>query len=99
MTDDSPSMQNDFFNRARRETAPVTIYLTNGKKLTGRIRSFDRFTVVLASNRIDQLIFKHAISTVCIGGGPSDRGPRRDHSGSAEDEVSSVAESLPDDVD
>jgi len=78
--DTAHDKQADFFNRARKEPVPVTIYLTNGKKLTGRIRSFDRFTVVLESNRIEQLIFKHAISTVALGrptlpGGP--RGPRR----------------------
>lgn len=75
--------QGEFFNRARRDGGPVTIYLTNGKKLIGRIRSFDRFTVVLESNRVEQLIFKHAISTVSagrLGGGrPArpDTSPRR----------------------
>ena len=39
--DKSPNIQNDFFNRARKDGGPVTIYLTNGKKLTGRIRAFD----------------------------------------------------------
>ena len=77
MTEDGPNMQNDFFNRARRETAPVTIYLTNGKKLSGRIKSFDRFTVILSSNKVDQMIFKHAISTVCLGMGPTSP-PRRE---------------------
>ena len=81
MNDDAPSMQNDFFNRARRETQPVTIYLTNGKKLSGRIKSFDRFTVILQSNRVDQMIFKHAISTVCVGAGPPERPVRRDARG------------------
>jgi host factor-I protein len=80
--DSSHDKQADFFNRARKEPVPVTIYLTNGKKLTGRIRSFDRFTVVLESNRVEQLIFKHAISTVALGrpgpsGDPGPAGPAR----------------------
>ena len=65
--DRSAAMQDEFFHRARREGGVVTIFLTNGKKLTGRIRGVDRFTVVLESHRVEQLIFKHAISTVCLG--------------------------------
>ena len=61
------NIQDEFFNRARRETAPVTIFLTNGKKLSGRIRSFDKFTVIVEMNRVEQMIFKHAISTVSLG--------------------------------
>ena len=64
--DKSPNIQNDFFNRARKDAGPVTIYLTNGKKLTGRIRAFDKYTVIVESNRIEQMLFKHAISTVAF---------------------------------
>jgi host factor-I protein len=64
--DKSPNIQNDFFNRARKDGGPVTIYLTNGKKLTGRIRAFDKYTVIVESNRIEQMLFKHAISTVAF---------------------------------
>jgi len=42
----------------------VVIYLLNGAKLTGRIRSFDKFSVLLESGSQEQLIFKHAISTI-----------------------------------
>jgi host factor-I protein len=42
----------------------VIIYLINGAKLTGRIRSFDKFSILLESGAQDQLVFKHAISTI-----------------------------------
>ena len=51
-------------NTARRERDPVTIYLMNGAKLSGRIKSFDKFSVLLESGAQEQLIFKHAISTI-----------------------------------
>ena len=63
------SMQNDFFNRARREGGPLTIYLTNGKKLTGRIKSFDKFTVLIDGSHGELMVFKHAVTTVAIGDG------------------------------
>ena len=66
-TERPSGIQDEFFNRARREALPVTIFLTNGKKLSGRIRSFDKFTVVVEINRLEQMIFKHAISTVSVG--------------------------------
>ncbi len=51
-------------NTVRRERDTVTIYLMNGAKLTGRIKSFDKFSVLLESGSQEQLIFKHAISTI-----------------------------------
>ena len=51
-------------NLARREKTTVTIYLVNGAKLLGRIKSFDKFSVLLETGQQDQLIFKHAISTI-----------------------------------
>ena len=62
--DNSPSIQNDFFNQARKDKARVVIYLNSGKKLMGRIRSFDKFTVILDNGQGEQMIFKHAIATV-----------------------------------
>ena len=58
------NIQDAFLNLARREKTTVTIYLLNGAKLVGRIRSFDKFSVLLESGSQDQLIFKHAISTI-----------------------------------
>jgi host factor-I protein len=61
------NIQDTFLNTARKERNNVTIYLLSGVKLTGRIRSFDKYSVVLESNSQEQLIFKHAISTVVLG--------------------------------
>jgi host factor-I protein len=58
------NIQNDFFNRARKDRARVTVFLINGKKLVGRIRAFDRFTVILDGGSGEQMIFKHAIASV-----------------------------------
>jgi host factor-I protein len=64
-TKSSPqNIQDAFLNTARRERNAVTIYLMNGAKLSGRIKSFDKFSVLLESGSQEQLIFKHAISTI-----------------------------------
>jgi host factor-I protein len=60
------NIQEAFLNNARRERTFVTIYLMSGVKLTGRIKSFDKYSLILESNSQEQLIFKHAISTVVI---------------------------------
>ena len=58
------NIQDAFLNTVRREKTSVIIYLLNGAKLTGRIRSFDKFSVLLEFGAQEQLIFKHAISTI-----------------------------------
>ncbi|PYS25291.1 MAG: RNA chaperone Hfq [Acidobacteria bacterium] len=58
------NIQDGFLNFARREKTTVTIYLVNGAKLLGRIKSFDKFSLLLETGAQDQLIFKHAISTI-----------------------------------
>lgn len=58
------NIQDGFLNLARREKVTVTIYLVNGAKLLGRIKSFDKFSLILETGANDQLIFKHAISTI-----------------------------------
>lgn len=64
-------LQNEFYNNARKDRATVNIFLSNGKKLVGRIRSFDKFTVLLDGEFGEQIIYKHAISTVGVAhGGP-----------------------------
>ena len=60
------NIQDTFLNNARKERSSITIYLMSGVKLTGRIRSFDKYSVVLETNNQEQLIFKHAISTVAV---------------------------------
>jgi host factor-I protein len=66
-TKPAQNIQDSFLNTARKEKVPITIYLLSGVKLSGRIRSFDKYSVVLESNNQEQLIFKHAISTVVMG--------------------------------
>jgi host factor-I protein len=61
------NIQDSFLNTARKERLSITIYLLSGVKLTGRIRSFDKYSVVLEANGQEQLIFKHAISTIVMG--------------------------------
>ena len=63
------NIQDSFLNSARKDKAVITIYLMSGVKLTGRIRSFDKYSVVLETNNQEQLIFKHAISTVVMAKG------------------------------
>jgi host factor-I protein len=60
------NIQDSFLNSARKDKSVITIYLLSGVKLTGRIRSFDKYSVVLETNNQEQLIFKHAISTVVM---------------------------------
>jgi host factor-I protein len=60
------NIQDAFLNNARKEKQTVTIYLLSGVKLTGRIKSFDKYSVILEASNQDQLIFKHAISTVVV---------------------------------
>lgn len=69
MTDGKSAPQNiqdAFLNTIRREKTAVTIYLLSGAKLLGKIRSFDKFSVLMESGSQEQLIFKHAISTITV---------------------------------
>ncbi len=58
------NIQDSFLNNARKDKVILTIYLMSGVKLSGRIKSFDKYSLVLETNNQEQLIFKHAISTV-----------------------------------
>ena len=73
------SLQDPFLNALRKDKTPVSVYLVNGIKLQGKIDSFDQF-VVLLSNSVNQMVYKHAISTVV---------PSRSISFSASDEEES----------
>jgi host factor-I protein len=57
------NLQDMFLNQMRREKMPVTVYLVNGARLTGTIRGFDNF-VILMKQENQQLVYKHAISTI-----------------------------------
>src|SRR5260370_5956181 len=60
------NIQEAFLNNARKDKVFLTIYLMSGVKLSGRIKSFDKYSVILETNNQEQLIFKHAISTVVV---------------------------------
>lgn len=60
------NIQEAFLNNARKDKTFLTIYLMSGVKLSGRIKSFDKYSLILESNSQEQLIFKHAISTVVV---------------------------------
>ena len=62
----SQNIQDAFLNTARREKFNIIIHLLQGATLTGRIKSFDKFSVLLDVSGQDFLIFKHAISTIAV---------------------------------
>jgi host factor-I protein len=63
MTGKGNSVQDTFINSLRKEKIPVVVFLTNGTRLKGIIKSFDNFVIVLKQGK-HQLIFKHAIATI-----------------------------------
>jgi len=60
------NIQDGFLNSARKDKTIVTVYLLSGVKLVGRIRSFDKYSLMLESSGQEQMIFKHAIATVVL---------------------------------
>ncbi len=60
------NIQEAFLNNARKDKTFLTIYLMSGVKLSGRIKSFDKYSLILEASNQEQLIFKHAISTVVV---------------------------------
>lgn len=64
MNNKTMNLQDVFLNQCRKDRISVTIYLTNGFQFKGMIKGFDNFTVILDSDGKQQLVFKHAISTI-----------------------------------
>ena len=60
----SPNLQDVFLASARRAETPVTMFLMNGFQMRGVITGFDAFTVVLTAEGRQNMIYKHAISTI-----------------------------------
>jgi host factor-I protein len=58
------NLQDAFLNQVRKEKTPVTIFLVNGFQIKGVVRGFDNFTVIVEMEQKQQLVYKHAISTV-----------------------------------
>jgi host factor-I protein len=57
-------LQEAFLNTARKRKVKVTIFLINGVRIQGRVRSFDTFTIFVEDGRQQTLVYKHAISTI-----------------------------------
>ena len=60
----SINLQDVFLNQARKEKIAVTIFLTNGYQFKGTVRGFDSYVVILDVDGKQQLVYKHAISTI-----------------------------------
>lgn len=58
------NLQDVFLNQARKDRIPVTIYLTNGFQFKGLVRGFDNYIVILDCDGKQNLVYKHAISTI-----------------------------------
>ena len=64
MTNKVINLQDSFLNQVRKESVPVVIYLVNGFQLRGAVKGFDNFTVIIENDGKQQLVYKHAISTI-----------------------------------
>ncbi len=58
------NIQNAFLNQARKENVPITVHLVNGFQIKGMVKTFDNFTVIVEGMGKQQLLYKHAISTI-----------------------------------
>ena len=58
------NLQDPYLNALRKERSPVSVFLVNGIKLQGFIESYDQFVIVLRNGPINQMVYKHAVSTV-----------------------------------
>jgi host factor-I protein len=58
------NIQDPFFYQLRKDSKTVHVYLVSGKRLTGIIRRFDRYAVVLENHGQEQLVYKHAIASI-----------------------------------
>lgn len=58
------NLQDYFLNMARKDKIPLTIFLMNGVQMKGHVRGFDNFVVMVESDGKQQMVYKHAISTV-----------------------------------
>ena len=83
------SLQDPYLNALRRERIPVSIYLVNGIKLQGQIESFDQF-VILLKNTVNQMVYKHAISTVVPARSVSHHNNGSHHAAQTSDAVAEV---------
>jgi host factor-I protein len=71
-TKSSVNVQDGFFYALRREGKLIHVYLLTGKRVTGVLRRFDRYALVVESHGLEHLVYKHAIATVCLVRGEGD---------------------------
>lgn len=64
MTKNTINLQDTFLNQLRKDNVTATIFLVNGYQIKGSIRSFDNFTILLDVEGRQQMVYKHAISTI-----------------------------------
>ncbi len=64
MTKQLINLQDSFLNQVRKDNIAVVIYLVNGFQLKGNVRGFDNFTVIIEMDGKQQMVYKHAISTI-----------------------------------
>ena len=64
MAKTSFNLQDNFLNQVRKGKIPITLFLINGFKIKGTVKSFDNFTLLLEVNGEQQMIYKHAVSTL-----------------------------------
>jgi host factor-I protein len=64
MSKGSFNLQDNFLNQLRKDNIVTTVFLVNGYQIKGSIRSFDNFTVLLEVDGKQQLVYKHAVSTI-----------------------------------
>ena len=60
----SINLQDIFLNQVRKERLPITIYLVNGFQIKGLVKGFDSYIIVIESDGKQQMIYKHAVSTI-----------------------------------
>lgn len=67
MNKNNVNLQDLFLNQLRKDGILITIFLLNGYQIKGYVKGFDNFTVVMDSDNKQQMIYKHAISTIIPG--------------------------------
>lgn len=60
------NVQDPFFYQLRKEARTIHVFLVNGKRLTGVLRRFDRYAIILESHGHEQLVYKHAIASITL---------------------------------
>jgi host factor-I protein len=71
------NIQDPFFYQLRKEARTVHVYLVSGKRLTGVLRRFDRYSVILEKDGLEQLVYKHAVASIAPATGYT--GPDESH--------------------